>query len=637
MFTCKECLKRAFSTLHGQALPKNPNTSRYIFQPLQTTAKPSRPSRRYATVATRTSSSADATDSAIAIEPPKHHRHHDHTAPVVGRSAEWAARKELDYLKDPLHIANRVRKALDSDDFKHAAEITRQASKHTKVAVSWNHLIDYELKKDRIHSAFKLYNEMKKRAQLPNAQTFTIIFRGCARSAHPKLAVSEAVKLYNNMVSIGRIKPNTVHLNAVLQVCAKVEDLDSMFSILQSSDDSIRSPNNLTYTTILNALRAKADKLPSLHVKEEEIKEEKESAIRRSKAIWEEVISKWRSGSIIIDEELVCAMGRILLMGGYLDADAIEGLIEQTMMIPREDNKALPQPEGTKVTKGTKVPAARPRSVKHAPGAPAITHALPGNNSLSLILAAVEKTGKTTKATKYWNLFTRQHHVVPDADNWFRLIKVLLRGKNSGRTATCLREIPSDLITKWHVQYAMKTCLRDNLNRNALDHATEVLKVMEKNLSTPDVDTLRLYLRLAHASKRSYDEVAKSDYEGAMSAWAKSLLTALDNLWLPYQTVAKKCNIERPNKKQYLIQAQTFKAKVVDLARKMVAAYDILVTESLVGATVNKETMKKKRDTINWFVLGHYEEVKRYHVEKAAQGEEDVDDSELDTGFSDKL
>jgi hypothetical protein len=477
---------------------------------------------------------------------------------------------------------------------------------------------------------------MKKRAQLPNAQTFTIIFRGCARSAHPKLAVAEAVKLYNNMISVGRIKPNTVHLNAVLQVCAKVEDLDSMFSILQSSDDPIRSPNNLTYTTILNALRAKADKLPSPQVTEKQIKEEKESAIRRSKAIWEEVISKWRSGSIIIDEELVCAMGRVLLMGGYLDADSIEGLIEQTMMVPIEDKKTLPQPEGTK---GTNTPAARTRSVRVAPGAPAITHALPGNNSLSLILASVEKTGKTTKATKYWNLFTLHHHVVPDADNWFRLLKVLLRGKNSNRTATCLREMPSDLITKWHVQYAMKTCLRDNLNRKAVDHAAEVLKVMERSLSTPDVDTLQLYLRLAHASKRSYDDLAKSDYEGAMNAWAKSLSTVLENLWVPYQTVTKNCNTGRPNNdsKQDLVQIQILKSKVVDLARKMVAAYDILVTDNLIGPTANKEIIKKRRDTINRFVLGHYEEVKRYQVEKTTQGKEDVNDSEFQSRFSDEL
>jgi hypothetical protein len=159
MFTCRECLKRAFGTLHGQAFPKNPNSSRYISQPLQSAAKSSRTSRRYATVATHTSSPPDATDPAVALGV-KHHSPHDRTVSVVGRSAEWAARKELDYLKDPLHIANRVRKALDKDDFKHAAEITRQASKHTKVAVSWNHLIDYELKKDRIHSAFKLYNEV---------------------------------------------------------------------------------------------------------------------------------------------------------------------------------------------------------------------------------------------------------------------------------------------------------------------------------------------------------------------------------------------------------------------------------------------------------------------------------------------
>lgn len=523
---------------------------------------------------------------------------------------------------------------------------------------------------------------MKKRAQLPNAQTFTIIFRGCANSAHAKLAVAESVKLYNNMISVGRIKPNTVHLNAVLQVCARADDLESMFSILQSSDDPIRAPNNQTYTTILNALRANADKKPTAHVDEKDIQEEKEGAIRRSKAIWEEVIKKWKSGSIIIDEELVCAMGRVLLMGGYLDADAIEGLIEQTMMISKADEKASLQPEatkGTKRTKGTKetketeatkptrasiVPVVPTRSTTKAPGAPATTHALPGNNSLSLILTAVEKTGKTTKATKYWNIFTLHYHVVPDPDNWFRLLKVYLRGKNSGRAAASLQAMPREHMLKWHVQYAMKTCLRDNLNRSALDNAAEILKVMKEKLSFPDVDTLRLYLRLAHASKRSFDEEAKRDYDGAMSTWATKLSTVLQNLWVPYQILARKCNsggrknknqhavqaevpyqarskgpsTERPNQVLEAVQSDEFKAKLVDLARKMVAAYDILINGNVTDSTMDMKTLKTRRDSINAFVMAHFEELMQRQVKgKKALDEEDVDDRDFDNNFLDRL
>ncbi|KAJ8123304.1 hypothetical protein ONZ43_g712 [Nemania bipapillata] len=453
--------------------------------------------------------------------------------------------------------------ALSKDSFELAAGITRQASRDTQVTVSWNHLIDYQLQKGRLHTALKLYNEMKKRAQQPNAQTFTIIFRGCANSEHPKLAVAEAVKLYQNMLSVGRLKPNTIHLNAVLQVCAKVGDLDSMFTILHSSDDPLRSPNNLTYTTIFNAMRMKVDKEPidsdpSARLEDKEVQREKQSTIKRAKAIWEEVISRWRSGSIIIDEELVCAMGRILLMGDYTDIDSIEGLIEQTMMIPRAENKGL---SGKERTENTVLTA--PKHFGKAPGAPAISHALPGNNSLSLILEALERTRKTTKAVKYWNLFTMKYNVVPDADNWTRVLRVFHRGKNSGRAATTLQSMPRDMIKHKHVRLAMKACLRDNLNKSALDNATAVIKTIEQTPSIPDVQSLRTYLQVAHASKRSFDDRVKVDYAGAMDAWAKNMAVALEHLFGPYQTVAMKYMVKPPDTKdpKVLERAEADKAE----------------------------------------------------------------------------
>ncbi|KAI0911573.1 hypothetical protein F4823DRAFT_623467 [Ustulina deusta] len=626
MFTCRACQRRAFNTLSTHGLPKNPNTSHHSPPPFRTTAKGSRPSRSYATVATH-ARSADAADSIAA--PSLTDAYRDGKAPALGRSAAWAARKELAYLGDPLHIANRVKLALNKDNFELAAMITRQASRDNNVTVSWNHLIDYQLGNGRIHAALKLYNDMKKRAQLPNAQTFTIIFRGCAKSPHPKLALGEAVKLYQNMLTVGRIKPNTIHLNAVLQVCAKVEDLDSMFSILSSADDPLRSPNNLTYTTIFNAMRMAVDKAPADHdrsgsLTDEEIQKGKQDTIKRAKAIWEEVMSRWRSGSLVIDEELVCAMGRILLMGGYTDIDSIESLIEQTMMISRADNKGLSGREGAE-----SAASALPRPVIKAPGAPAIAHALPGNNSLSMILEALEKTRRTTKAIKYWNIFTLHYNVVPDVENWVRVLKVYQCGKNSGRAASALQGIPSDMLTQKHVRLAMKTCLRDNLNKSSLDNATAVLKTMGQTLSIPDVLSLRAYLQVAHASKRSFDSEAKQDYAAAMDSWAKSLAAALEHLFGPYQAVAKKCVIEAPNTSdpKALEQAQNSKAEVVALARKMSAAYDILMSEHAVSLTaVQLVKMKSRLAGLTKFINDYFQG-ERQRVGTLTGKREDVEDN----------
>ncbi|KAI1425969.1 hypothetical protein F5Y12DRAFT_315094 [Xylaria sp. FL1777] len=571
MFTCRACLRRAYETSSRHGLPSNPNTSRYNISPFRAIAKPPRSNSRYATVAIH-EPSADTANPIVATRPTDESR--VQKVPPASRSIAWAARKELEYLADPLHIANRVRLALDKDNFGLAVVITRQASSTSSVTVSWNHLIDYELRNGRIRGALRFYNEMKKRAQQPNAQTFTIIFRGCAKSEHSQFALGEAVKLYQNMLSVGRIKPNTIHLNAILQVCAKAGDLDTMFSILSSADDPLRSPNNLTYTTILNAMRVAADREPPGGLEDKEVRREKQNTIKRAKAIWEEVISRWRSGSLIIDEELVCAMGRILLMGEYSDMDAIESLIEQTMMIPRADNKQLSK-------RGTKSAAlTRPQPVIKAPNTPTITHALPGNNSLSMILEALENTRRTTKAVMYWNVFTLHHHVVPDAENWFRALRVYHRGKNSDRAATAVQHMPRDMLTPKHVRVAMRACLRDNLNQSALDNATKILKTMCQSLTTPDIQSLRSYVQVAHASRQSFVKENKHDYAVAIDLWAKKLTGALEHLVAPYQAVAKKYFIDVPNTSDLRVlgQLQNFKMEVVALARKMCAAYDVLTS-----------------------------------------------------------
>ncbi|KAI0426410.1 hypothetical protein F5Y09DRAFT_65479 [Xylaria sp. FL1042] len=630
MFTCRACQRRAFDALYRHGQSRNSNTSQYGLLPFRVPVKPSRPSRRYATVAIH-ARSATAADSTITSSPVNEYR--GGKAPAVGRSAEWAARKELEYLGDPLHIANRVKLALDKDNFELAALITRQASKSHNVTVSWNYLIDYQLQKGRLHGAMKLYNEMKKRAQQPNAQTFTIIFRGCANSKHPGLAVGEAVKLYQNMLSVGRIKPNTIHLNAVLQVCAKARDLDSMFTILNSSNDQLRSPNNLTYTTIFNAMRMTIYDEPmdnnlSKHPPTREISKNQLKTIDRAKTIWQEVMSRWWSGSLIIDEELVCAMGRILLKGSYSDIDAIETLIEYTMMIPRVENKGL---LARGVTKSTAL--APPQPVTHAPGAPAITHALPGNNSLSMILEALEKTRRTTKAIKYWNVFTIHHKVVPDAENWARFFRVCYIGKNSGRAARALRHMPSDLLTPKHVRLAMKTCLRDNINKLALENATAVLKTMEQNPNALDIQSLRIYVQLGHASKQSLSRGAKDNDKSARESWAQSLFAALEHVFGPYEAVAKKYIIEAPitSDPKESERVQNSKGEVVALARKICAAYDVLSNEHAASLTeAQLATIKPRLGSLTRLINNYFQD-NRYHLDKKAEKHEDAGDKRDET------
>lgn len=77
-----------------------------------------------------------------------------------------ATKIELSYAKDPYHIADNVQTKLKGGEFEKALLLTREASRDKQCVVSWNHLIEYEFKKNKLHSAIKLFNEVSWRPTL---------------------------------------------------------------------------------------------------------------------------------------------------------------------------------------------------------------------------------------------------------------------------------------------------------------------------------------------------------------------------------------------------------------------------------------------------------------------------------------
>lgn len=69
-------------------------------------------------------------------------------------------KQELTYLEDPLKLAENTVKLLRKDDHEKALDIVRMATKRTSCVVSWNHIIDYQMSKGKIHPAEKIYNEV---------------------------------------------------------------------------------------------------------------------------------------------------------------------------------------------------------------------------------------------------------------------------------------------------------------------------------------------------------------------------------------------------------------------------------------------------------------------------------------------
>lgn len=76
------------------------------------------------------------------------------------KKPDFVIEKHLSYLKDPLKLAEFVRKCLRDDDFESAEAIVRAASKDILCTVSWNHLIDWQLGKGKMNAAIRTYNEV---------------------------------------------------------------------------------------------------------------------------------------------------------------------------------------------------------------------------------------------------------------------------------------------------------------------------------------------------------------------------------------------------------------------------------------------------------------------------------------------
>ncbi|KAF5697680.1 Pentatricopeptide repeat-containing protein [Fusarium globosum] len=508
---------------------------------------------------------------------------------------ERAVNKELQYLNnDPWKVAEYVRKALEAKKFDQAHLLVQKGSKDMQLVVPWNFLLEYLLDQQQVKAAIKLFNEMKKRAQFPNAQTYTTLFRGLAKSNHPKTAVFEAVKHYNALFKDSRLEPNSTHLNAVLSVCNRAGDLDSMFSIVDTLNESTRAPTSYTYTTILNAIRFNTlDGLEKLTPEQKEFNLKQGS--QRAKAIWSEVMSKWRQGRLIIDEELVCSMGRMMIISSDTnDKKEVLDLIEQTMNIPNLSKvKEMSAEEARKTNPRTG------QVVKKDKNGVFVS---PGNNTLSLILKVVLQTKLNSMGIKYWNFILREYNLEPDRDCWLRLFSILKQAKASGHATEILDIIPASITGPNFYRIAFETCVRDNINPNVIKNANRALDSMMNHLELPDAHLMRLYLNVSQSTHYHLRARAnEGDVAGAKRAYGVQITDALDRLWVPYRKLHdhyfKQVKAETKEQKRALYNDQR---EVIALARIMYGSFNKVIQQEMlpeedlkrirpVGGRINRE------------------------------------------------
>lgn len=312
--------------------------------------------------------------------------------------------------------------------------------------------------------------------------------------------------------------------------------MDALLGVAAKLSDRGRgAADSVTYTTILNAIRSDVWKA----VNERQSSEEKEKqAIRQGRKLWEEIRERWANGDLLLDEELVCAMGRLMIAGNKdRHRDEILSLLEQTMglrrQVPRigDSSRRSSQPSHNAIDGPVdwdlpsldemvpKVPRDsldldedpyHPDPFAPLPnGPPKPEDAIrPGRNTLSLILDACIRSHLHRAAQNYWGLLTDPsgpYNISPDSENYHMYLRLLRAERRSKLAVELIDDMsrgtlgPKMALQTKTFRMALSCCVRDKLNKNSLSHASKLVGLMNDTLPNPDARVLIMYLRLALA------------------------------------------------------------------------------------------------------------------------------------------
>jgi hypothetical protein len=371
---------------------------------------------------------------------------------------------------------------------------------------------------------------MKKRAQFPDSYTYTILLRGLSINAHQSGVLSKALSVYHSLSAPNsRVEPSIIHTNAALRVCARAMDMDALWGIAGKIPEAgPAAANAVTYVTIINAIRQNLLVDPPKGETADEAAARRERAIIEGRRLWEDIIGRWRNADLKIDEELVCAMARLLLVGSRpRDWDDVLSLVEQTMDVPRlaprlgtvaRQAAGLPRlrapntpahlrfdddhlaPDKTPA-RGDEFLALMPHGVGKAVSNP-LSYVRPDNNTLSIVQEACQKIVANKASQEYWDLLTdpTTYGIVPDVNNLHMRLRNLRQNRASAGALALLEDemIGKGIVPKpGTLRIAMSTCVRDKNNHNSLRHANQILQIMLKTLEDADPKTTTMYAELA--------------------------------------------------------------------------------------------------------------------------------------------
>lgn len=461
------------------------------------------------------------------------------------------------------------------------------------------------------------------------------------------------------------VKPSLIHTNAVLNVCARAMDVDAMLGVAAKLPVRGRgAPDNFTFSTILNAVRTAAWQ-NSLDLSLEEKVRSRQQATDQGRRIWGEVANRWRHGDLVMDEQLVCAVGRLLLVGYHKrDYDDVLALVEQTMGIPRQavriENekdemksssrdryqqpiRKIAEPKTIDSTREEESTELQPASgeVENEKGGEEdisgkefdalddtqkIIHARPGCNTLSMVLDACIRLYAFRPAQDYWGLLTDpkgKFNICPDVENYHMYLRLLRAQRASRLCAEMLEEMRyrmadgTKLLQPKTFRIALSTCVRDSKNPKVLAHASRLVRIMQDTLDTPDVKALETYLDTMGAWPRPWK---------SMMEVLRTCTTSVQNLrsFVSYGEEIARQDWQRQNEED-----------LIRLVRKLVGAYDTAIAQG--RGAMNQEEMGfclEQRNTLSSWVTRMIQMGRGNRSGKDKRGHDEAEEVYDDVGRS---
>ncbi|KAJ5814434.1 uncharacterized protein N7503_001184 [Penicillium pulvis] len=469
-------------------------------------------------------------------------------------------RLEMEWVQDPLLLAQRVSTALRGGDPAMAVALAREATKQipgTKFVVAWNRIFGYCFDMGHPKPALRFFNDMKKRAGKPNPQTFTILLMGLRKSSKvPGFDIVRTAEAIYNSISAENsgVERDIIHTNAMLSVCQYHGDMDSLWRIAGSlPEQGPGAPDMSTYTAILGTLLfAHRNKIKTMDASQiDHIFSLKAQLINDGKRIWADILYRWQNDGLPPDAHVVQSMAALLLEGAsdhdYYDVFA---LYHQTMGIPifskRPPESARDTPTSTWKMRQTKM--SEPPVEEDVPFVDENNRTLkldkdgqkeeepsiereeenfdslfdplpigpvpelqPGNKDLTVIQeACLNITQGSKSGYEYWKHLTSgstSPHIEPDEVAAIQFLRLLRISRASNKAVEVVRGqlIQSGQISGKIFHIALSVCRRDKHNHSCLMHANEIMDIMGKSLLLPDLRALQGYLELVQALSQQPD------------------------------------------------------------------------------------------------------------------------------------